>query len=470
MEKLKQIQSSILASEELLRKQEKIQKNLFDQLLSCSKDVIKNSRLLSLIRVKIMKNKKSSFEKLSHSQIFQGLQFSKLKFCPSFLDPTQFNYYIFVINHLRHNYINFSKMIFEYSISYPKSTKQLAYSIMLSFFQQGWSEEEDNFLSQVLQTMIPLQKKLVNENFKWRNPMPRNSLRLSRFSVDYSIINSNLEPFATFFTAYFFNGASFAYLQSSLFPIILKLYTVYNERTNFSFKRPFVAPLSYLDTICQFACEILDSLEKCAELLPNGTLELLRTLSEQHFDLNLLFFESFINRVLDNPSILGLMPWCPSYEDWNPSHSIADVFRTKYGQSIPNFSLYPLKTICLSLESYKKINLEDFFSKLLQKKSTFLMSETELYSISPNFPKQLLLNGSDIILLHNVLINAIENENKDTFIKSSLKYLEYIPETIKEKNEHFKISVANKSVQVTDAKKSMDLFAERFSDFIDKIE
>ncbi|KAH0785752.1 hypothetical protein GPJ56_010314 [Histomonas meleagridis] len=389
-------QERLISTAQLLSSQASTQKEISELLVKGSKDLTSELRLLSLVRAKIIKNKIRPTEKIISSPTFRGLQFSKMEYFPPFINPNLCNHYTYLCSYMRKNPETLAKILFEYSIKNPLKTTKVAYSLFLALYQQGWCIEEDLMLFEVLTCMADLQ--FSGRRYSRRDqlanlkPYPPRQLNYSLDTSEAAV--SVYLPFITFSTSYLFNGASFAYLQTSLSPIILKLHSLsylYDLRTTFETlengQMISLANFSYWKIILMYAKQVLHSLEQCLPLLPPSTFGLMAYLKSLNVDLFLVFFEAFINRALDSPAILGLLSWHPSHENWNPSKDIADIFRTKSLKSLPSKHLSCLAKVLMILPEYSEIDISHFLDLLilpLDTTTSYMISEAELLSTNPH--------------------------------------------------------------------------------------
>ncbi|KAK8870196.1 hypothetical protein M9Y10_008073 [Tritrichomonas musculus] len=486
----------LVTIDRVIRSQFSSQKEITSEVIKCSKDEICELRLLSLVRMKLIRSAIRTDVKIVSSQTFKGLIFSKLEYCPTFTDSNKLNHYSFLVATMRKNPDILAQALFFYSLNHPEKLHRLAYSLFLTLFQQGWSFEEDMSLCETLKYLADIQfrrkmsgpKKSIDGKIDTQgvtsNPV-QNSL-LSKTASDNHSSNSNnsstsnaqnavkrnfaepppprllkyplsavetscarYQPFITFATAYLFNGASFAYLQTALAPIITKLHSLshlFDLRSTFNIQKTenseIIAPIQYLKEIVSYAHQVLISLTNCLQLLPPSFPSFFAYLRQKKVDLHLIVFESFINRALDNPSVLGLLPWHPSHGDWNPSKDIADIFRTKFLDSLKTQSLRNQKKILENIEEYQEINIEQFLLEITQScNSSYMISEAELQETNPAFPKELLITGSDCLLLHKVMA---EFKKPTDEMKKALQRLGDLDAKTPDFKEHFRM-VINRS-------------------------
>jgi hypothetical protein len=119
------------------------------------------------------------------------------------------------------------KFFFNFLSKIPNNAIRSVFSF-LSLFQRRRCLEEDVNLSLTLQEIGKLQilyheQNSTNINESYLHPGHNQKLKFPRSSSNHSVLQ--LEPFATFCTAYFFNGASFVFLQNALAPLILHLHS-----------------------------------------------------------------------------------------------------------------------------------------------------------------------------------------------------------------------------------------------------
>jgi hypothetical protein len=248
------------------------------------------------------------------------------------------------------------------------------------------------------------------------------------------------QPFITFSTAHLFNGTSLAFLQCALSPIIIELHslsTLFDLQATFQMieldGRTPIATFEYWREIVNHSQKVLTSLTTCVKLLPPGVFHVLTFLSRRAVDLYLVFFESFINRALDNSAVLGLLPW-------NPSKDIADVFRTKCLPSLKSKSLMYLQALLMQIPEYGEMNVHQPLLKIIRQSpptTAFMLSE--LLSTNPSFPKELLVTGTDLVLLHEAA-TTVRVEN--AAFSSMLSSLGALPEcSDRVMDQHFRIVI-----------------------------
>ena len=368
LDQISEEQAQLATSERLLNAQEIQQRVMTQEMIANSKNLISELHLLSLVRKTIIAKKcDKTIDQIVNLESFKGLYKASLEYCPDFLEPNQLNGYLFLCTQLRREPEAAARVFYEAALEKPKSALHLAYSTFLSLFQQGWCYEEDMKMSQILQKMANMQAeetRSINWSVEYR------PLKQTLSAADVAV--SKLQPFVSFSTAYLFNSASYSYLQSSLSPIIIKLdslSSLYNIRSEFSSEPTTrqIGTFEYWNQILNYSIKVLKSLEACFPLLPLGVSEFIRSLlkfPKNTIDPLLIFFESFINRALDEPSVLGLVPWHPSHGDWHPAHDIAQVFRTRYVALLPSHSLIPLLKILHRSPQYANVDLKGFIEKL----------------------------------------------------------------------------------------------------------
>jgi hypothetical protein len=342
---------------------------------------------------------------------------------------------------------------------------------MLAICQQGWCIEEDELLFQTLKHLADLQFKEPNKSSQqYVQPHEPRKLALPPSSIEVAI--NPYQPFITFSTAYLFNGASLAFLQYALSPIIVKLHSLSNLcNLRTTFQKIEIVPgktvigiIDYWRQIVKYARLIINSLTTCVDLLPAGVCRLMKHLREKNVDLYLIFFESFINRALDNPAVLGILPWNPSHTDWNPSKDIADVFRTKSLGSLRSKSLTGLQTLLSHLPEYGVMNIYDPLQKLFDHPplaNAFMISEAELLVTNPSFPKELLVSGSDLVLLHESATKSPVQNPSFAHIVSSLGS---VPQRNPALSQHFRIVITRSKLLRRDGRHSLSLFQIRRSE------
>ncbi|KAH0795232.1 ALA-interacting subunit 3 [Histomonas meleagridis] len=456
LESLSKTQNNLFSIAVQLDPQTKKQEELTTGLIKYSNDFICELRLLSLVRMKISQSEEASgsIQKILQSQSFQGLKFSKLEYCPNFVSFNVLNYYSNLASMLHRNPKIFAEILYEYCFHEPTKLKNLSSSLLLTIFQQGWCKCEDELLYKVLKQISNLQfrNKIHYKEFK----IPQKT-RLKMPQVKAS--TEEYEPFATFFRTYLFNGSSFSYLQT-LEPIIVKLYSLSqlcNIKNTFQTipSTGSVAPFDYWSQILEYAIQVLNVLYDCLELLPRGVFRLMRHLKKLNVNIQLLFFECFINEALDNPEVLGLQPWHPSHKDWMPSKDIADIFRTKYSKSP---SIIFKEKILKVFDDYDKVDLDKIINKICSINIELIpmIQETELLSINPNFPKEILIKGTDVLLLHKAALCIPKNKFPE--LDKALEQIQTVPEKNQYAFEHFKIVILRQK-EVTDAAKNMEFMS-----------
>lgn len=484
----------LVSSMQLLSAQLSQQKELSNHMTRISKDIVSEMRLLSLVRSKLIHAKNLTAEKIIESQALKGLRISNLEYCPNALTSMMVNQYGFFVEFLRRNPDVFAELLFSFAINNPRKLGHLAYSCLLTVGQQGWCREEDMTIVKTLNSMIDIQfgsnrATSVQSSGVFIRPDQPRKLKLPCTSVDVAV--NLFQPCIEFTTAYLFNGASMAYLQSSLAPIIIKiqsLSSLYNVRSEFDsvLKNDegeyTLGLLEYWTEIVKFAKEVQNSLVACMDLLPPGVFALFKHLRAKDIDAYFFFFESFINRALDNPAVLGLVPWNPSHTDWNPSHDIADVFRTSRPHNLASKSFLSLSRFLVIVPEFKEINVDVVLQALVERDGThspFMISEEDLLATSPSFPKELLVTVKDLFLLHTACYcdHRIVNQRLDEILKG----LGGKPDLSKPmKDEHFRIVItrpAKKQAIATrtpslfnmtdiDAKAGDDAYMERLCDVI----
>ena len=409
-------QARLISNDELITQQVQRQEVLTTDIINWSKELISSLRHLSLIRCQIMQNKPDNLERLLRSQTLQGLRFASYMYCPTFVDPNRMNHFMYFISFLRQSPQILARILYSSAKECPRRANELAYSLLLSLFQQGWCIEEDATLVSVLISMADLQfSEQVDLQFVPVKAIPPRMLLYAL--SDHEVSCAKLQPFVTFATAYLFNAASFSYFQSSLAPMILKLYGMSRLRDlqntfDCEISTGQVAPLDYWREICGYALEVYHALVSCLELLPPGVFQLFKHLRELKVNLKLIFFEAFVNKALDNPSFLGLLPWHPSHGGWHPSRDVANVFRTKYVMNLKSKSPAFLGLLLQGFDSYNEIDLDVLINKLCEmtpEMCSFMINEAELLSTNPGFPKELLVTGSDLCTLHCSTLLETEN-------------------------------------------------------------
>jgi len=470
LECLSQIQTKLFTVEQLLGSQHSKQEQLTNDMLTFSNDVVCELRLLSLVRSSIVGDESEDIGKIIKSQTLQGLSFSALEYCPSFFDSNLLNHYMTFISFLRSNPSILSRCFYHFSVNQPKKKIYAAFSVFLTLFQQGWCVEEDSLLYETMKNFaiyqFEMEKKAAITDITGVKKEPL---------ISASSILSHLEPLSSFVTAYLFNGASFSYLQCALSHIVSVLHSssaLRDLHTVFENDQGTIATHKYWLKIIDHAAQCIDSLISCFELLPSGVSSLFKYI-RNHPDGGdgrciLLFFESFVNRALDNPSVLGLIPWHPGSSEWSPSKDISTVFRAIYCDLLPSKFFHPLKLVFDTFESFKTIDLNRFLDILTNNDSvhSVLMTEKELLNTNPNFPKELVITGKDLCILHEAALSFpisesdIEQKILDTFNRT-IQRLGKVPEENELALEHFRI-VLQRQKEITAAAKlikTQSLFA-----------
>lgn len=446
-------QDQIKTTFQILSLQRDKQEEIADEMLTFSKNLICELRHLSLVRSQIIYPKQCSMRKILKSQTFHGLKFAKLEYCPDFFSSNVLNHYIFLVLSLRRDPKELANVLFQYSCKSPEKLSKMAYSLFLALFQQGWCIEEDNSIYLTLKEMAILQFRNKGD-FKYEQPIKKRMLKFPR--SDPSFVLKDYEPFISFVSSYLFNSASLSYFQSSLSPIIIKLHSLSqlcDLKTTFQATVEGLALFNYWEQLLDYAIKVCDALYKCLELLPPGVFKLFKSLKELDVDLYLVYFEAFINRALDNPAVLGLLPWHPSHQDWKPSQDIANILRTKYIESLPNSNLSNLKKILILCPNYNDLNLEKIIDALTSDKiKGTLISETELLHTNPCFPKEILVTGSDLCLLQQACISSTGITN-DSILKIIDKMSE-VPKKNEKAKDHFRI-VITRQKEMTEAAKNL---------------
>ena len=478
LKRLGRIQSDIFASEELLTAQYAQQERITNQMLSYASELRCELRLISMIRSRIIRNKASSVQSIINSQALRGLSFSALEYCPSFFDSNLLNHYMSFIGFLRANTDVLAKCLYHYAVYHPEKVPEAGYSAFLTLFQQGWCVEEDVLIYQTLQQLVDYQAEKGSVSLLPRDDGASDKvLRIPRANTLW--ILKDIEPLASFVTAYLFNGACFAYLQSALANVMTNLYALSNLknlRNTFTLHTPTncLAPFEYWSVICQHAVDCFKSLLACIELLPVGVSEVFRVIratpdGEKHCVL--LFFESFVNRALDNTVMIGLLPWHPGHAEWSPAKDIASVFRCKYHEYI-DCAPDPLAKVLSTITHFEELNFNVFFDALTAPRvNTVLISECELLNTNPNFPKELVITGKDLCLLHAMAKSLPENTVDNKRFNSIIARLGEVPPKKASASEHFRI-VLQRHKEVTTAAKLMrkqSLFEESISDCVNDL-
>jgi hypothetical protein len=183
------------------------------------------------------------------------------------------------------------------------------------------------------------------ERLKFISPKLPRKLKYSLSSTLFRI--SNLEPFATFCASYLFSQSNFFFFQNffSLIHTIHLNSQLYHNRTIFESANGILAPHSYWEEISNFAFEFFELIIKCISLLPCHVSKLMKFLKKNNIDIDLIFFECFINQILDNPAVVGYVPWNTIHHDWSPSRDISDAFRCKYMNLIKLKHIQKLKVV-----------------------------------------------------------------------------------------------------------------------------
>lgn len=440
-------QMRLVSIEELIVKQMSRGGALISDMTNCSQQLICDLRLLSLVRCKIMKGSCRNVMSILESQTFQGLKFASMQYCPDFVEPNQLNQCQSLVTFFRANCDVLARVLLRYSKLKPSKCHNLAFSCFLALFQQGWCVEEDDLIAKVLLKMADFQRSENAETAFSNNLSGTRKLLYPLSSPQCSL--AKLEPFATFVAAYLFNSSSLAYLQSALAPIIIELQSLSHLceiRNKFVlFRASCVFPVEYWKQICHFALQIYTRLMTCLDLLPPGVFVLFSGLKELGYDLKLVFFEAFINQALDNPAVVGLLPWHPSHEGWHPSCDIANVFRSKFATTLKSKRYSSLVNVLNEFDSYQQINLDLLTDKLAQiRQGPFpaILKESELLLTNPNFPKEMVLSGNTIRILHEAAMAADVGCPQLDSIVQRLKFDVTTGSVMK---EHFKMVVIRRS-------------------------
>lgn len=444
-------QARLISNNQVMTRQLEKQQELTGEIISWSKDLICTLHHLALIRLQITQTCGESLEELLKSQTLQGLKFSTFQYCPTGVDPSRINHYMYFIAFLRQHPDILSAIFYNFSKKHPERVKELAYSAFLSLFQHGWCVEEDFIMSLVLNRLADLQ--FVNDSPPSApvSPAPPRKLLFALSDTECSL--AQMQPFATFLSAYLFNGASLAYFQSSLAPIIVRLHgmsQLCDLRNSFESEPGggMVAPFEYWQKICEYALKVYHSLMNCFALLPPGVFRVMQHLKELNASLKLIFFEGFINQALDNPVMLGLLPWHPSHGGWHPSRDIADVFRTRYLEELRSKHVSVLKLLLERYDVYKEIDLDVFMEKLCAvdpEKCSLMMHEAEILETNPGFPKELLLTGSFLSLIQEVALPEAENYPD---LASHTQRLGNLSDSEKSLDEHFSLVVIRRKSDI----------------------
>lgn len=456
LEELAFQQRELVRTDQLLHSQQAKQEELTNEMLGFSKDLICQLHLLSLVRSRIVNEKMYTVNQIVNLQAFKGLKFSNLEYCPTFVEPNILNHYMFFAAYLRRHPKVLAKIFYDYCRINPKKSYTMAYSAFLTLFQQGWCIEEDALLAETLCHMADLQYKFQDNAHVEVIPNPPRILKFALSTTDAAVASQT--PFSTFLTAYLFNGASLSFLQSALAPIIIKLQSLsqlYFTRSTFEFtENTMTAPLAYWNEIARYAHMVYDSMLKCHELLPPGLFTVLEHLKNKGVNLNILFFESFVNRALENTAVLGLLPWHPGHQDWHPSKDIADIFRSKFLNALPTSSLNHFNKLLAGNKDYDAIDLDKFFNVFASpfKGTSLWISETELLATNPSFPKEVLITGSDFILLHEAAL-AVKNIDDPELVKT-IQRIGEVPKKSPEAQEHFRI-VITRQKEISQAAKNL---------------
>ena len=465
LEELASQQNELIRTDQLLHSQQSKQEELTNEMLKYSKDLICQLHLLSLVRARIVNPKQYSLSNIMKSEALKGLKFASLEYCPTFIDPNRLNHYMFFTGFLRRHPQILARIFYDFCSKNPKKSYRVAYSLFLTLFQQGWCIEEDNLLVETLQHMANFQFETKTPLKQEVIPNPPRKLKYPLSSTDSAVASD--QPFVTFLTAYLFNGASLSFLQSALAPIIIKLQSLsqlFELRSTFEFDPASgaVAPVAYWKEITKYALLIYNSMLQCHELLPPGTFKILNHLKNLDVNLNIVFFESFVNRALENTAVLGLLPWHPGHGDWHPSKDIADVFRSKIWDTLPSQSLKQLYNLLNTMDDYKAIDLNKFFDVFASPftGTSLMINETELLATNPSFPKEVLISGEDVILLHEAALQ-LDPRYEDAELKKIVDRIGAVPEITPAAAEHFRI-VITRQKQMTEAANSivkLSLFA-----------
>ena len=459
---LAEIQSHLFTVEELLSSQHNKQEQLTNEMLSFSNDVICELRLLSLVRSTII----GTIDNIDvytfiKSQTMQGLSFSALEYCPTFFESNLLNHYMTFISLVRTSPEILSKALYHYAFVKPEKVYDMAYSVFLTLFQQGWCTEEDKLLTETLQCFADYQFSKKNDQQITEIMNKKHETAIKKPLTAPETILQSMYPFESFVTSYLFNGASFAYLQFALSQIVSILHSSSSLRdlhNQFTERSGVLAQFQYWEFVVHHAVSCFHSLIKCVELLPAGVSDLfayIRTHPEGgDSKCILLFFESFVNRALDNPAVLGLVPWHPDGSEWSPSKDISSVFRARYASMLPTAFFNPLTKILELIPEFAELDFNVFLDSLTNKETphTILMSETELLHTNPLFPKELVITGKDICYLHEAALSVPEELRKEEVFDRALKRLGEVPEINDLAEEHFRI-VLQRQKEITKAAK-----------------
>jgi hypothetical protein len=455
------------SSAQLLNAQLSKQKELTNEMITCSKSIIAEMRHLSLVRATLMRNRRRTAQSIVTSQPYNGLRFSPLEYCPDCMDANQINQYGFFTSFIRRNSDVFAELLFYYSCTHPQKCMRMASSVLLAICQQGWCIEEDDLLFQTLSHLADLQFKATNKSSD-QYVMPRAPRKLGLPPSSIEVAVDRYQPFITFSTAYLFNGASLAFLQCALSPIILKLHSLSNLcglRATFQKievdGQVVIGIIDYWREIVKHAKLVINSLTTCVDLLPAGACLLMTYLQSKKVDLYIVFFESFINRALDNPAVLGILPWNPSHADWNPSKDIADVLRTKSLHSLISKSLGGLHQLLAVIPEYASVDIYAPLRKLFDHPpppNAFMISEAELLLTNPSFPKELLVSGTDLFLLHEAALTLPAQSEAFAQIVESLGNL---PERAPALSQHFRIVITRSRMKKAGRASVVSLFSIR---------
>ena len=485
---LADIQSRLFTVSQLLNlqteKQEKINHDIIDILNQFKTEL----RILSLARCKLIEAIPTNAVTLINSQTLNGLVFSNLEYCPTFFEPNILNHYMSIVTYMRVHTDILVKAFYHHGIKSPQHIEFNAFSLFLTLFQQGWCIEEDELLLKTLTDFVDYQFYMEQKNVDGEK-----SSFIIEENAEYCLSDASLtsprvvlrdmEPFATFLSSFLLNASSFMYLQCSFNDIVSILHSLSSLRTlhsNFQYLKEIdtVTNFEYWKIICKHAKMFFNSLINCLALLPESVPRIFNHIKKhQNGGVNrciLLFFEGFVNRVLDNPSILGLSAWHPDTDGWSPSKDIAAVFRAKYCQLLPSRYFDGLLPCLELIPEFKELDFNMFIEKLcsIECSHSILMSEPELLSINSNFPKEIIITPMDILTLKEAALTIPEEYIDERFNNLLDKIRNHTPGINDLVREHFKIALQRPKETYKEAKKLQytrlfNLSVEDLKDFND---
>ena len=466
---LADIQSRLFTVSQLLNVQNEKQEMINLEIIDILNQLKIELRLLSLARCKLVESIKTDAITLLNSQTLNGLVFSNLEYCPTFFEPNILNHYMTFTIYLRNNPKLLVKAFYHHGIKSPQHIEFDAFSLFLTLYQQGWCIEEDELILQTLIEFVDYQFSMEQKN---RNETKTENQ--SEIIVEYNLSDKSLmspkvvlkdmEPFATFLSSFLLNASSFMYLQCSFNDIVSILHSLSSLRTlhsNFEYLKEIdsVTNFEYWKIICKHAKLFFNSLINCFALLPPSVPKIFSHIkNHEKGGFNrciLLFFEGFVNRVLDNPSILGLSPWHPDTDGWSPSKDIASVFRAKYSKLLPSRYFDGILPCLELIQDFKDLDFDMFIDKLcnFECQHSILMSEPELLSINSNFPKEIIITPMDILTLKDAAMSIPNDfiDEKFNFLLNKIR--DHTPAINDLVREHFKIALQRPKETYREAKK-----------------